>query len=410
MAPQKPDYTMNPHTNNQKILIVDDKLSNIAILEDLLQESGYKNFKSINDSRQVISLMQSFKPDLLILDLMMPYLSGFEVMGQLKDLIPQDEYLPILILTADINIETKIKALSAGANDFLSKPFNLYEVQLRIKNLLKTRSLHILLENQNQNLELKVLERTKDLELANRDMIIARDAAMKSDRLKTAFLNNISHEIRTPLNGILGFGSLILEPELSEEEKEQAQDLILSSTDRLMNTVTNIMDASMIISGTVNLNPKSGSLLVLLQNLHLKFTESITKINLAFKTEFPAITHDFSMVTDWELVFKLLSHLMDNAIKFTSTGSITLGCEIKKEQLRIYVTDTGIGISQKAQEHLLEAFMQEDYSSTRQYEGSGLGLNIANGLAKLLGGHICIESVEKAGTSVSFILPIIIER
>ena len=131
-----------------KILIVDDKQSNIDILEGLLEESGYANFQSTTDPRLVVSLFNSFKPDLILLDLMMPHLSGFEVMEQLKPLIPQGTYLPILVLTADITSESKLRALSGGAKDFLSKPFDLYEVQIRINNLLETRYLYKQIENQ----------------------------------------------------------------------------------------------------------------------------------------------------------------------------------------------------------------------------------------------------------------------
>jgi putative two-component system response regulator len=131
-----------------KILIVDDKQSNIDILEGLLEEWGCTDFQSTTDPRLVVSLFNSFKPDLILLDLMMPHLSGFEVMEQLKPLIPQGTYLPILVLTADITSESKFRALSGGAKDFLSKPFDLYEVRIRINNLLETRYLYKQIENQ----------------------------------------------------------------------------------------------------------------------------------------------------------------------------------------------------------------------------------------------------------------------
>ena len=131
-----------------KILIVDDKQANIDILEGLLEESGYANFQSTTDPRLVIDQFKSFNPDLILLDLMMPHLNGFEVMEQLKPLIPQGTYLPILVITADITSETKLRALSGGAKDFLSKPFDLNEIRIRISNLLETRYLYKQLENQ----------------------------------------------------------------------------------------------------------------------------------------------------------------------------------------------------------------------------------------------------------------------
>lgn len=158
---------INSNLKDSNILIVDDKESNIQILEGLLEDSGFANIRSTSDPRQVMNIFRTFQPDLILLDLMMPHLNGFEVMDLLKAEIPPDTYLPILVLTADITPAAKRKALADGAKDFLSKPFDLYEVRLRISNLLETRHLHQQLQNQNQILEEKVKERTQDLEQAN---------------------------------------------------------------------------------------------------------------------------------------------------------------------------------------------------------------------------------------------------
>ena len=217
---------------NARILIVDDKISNIDILEGLLEESGYRHFHSTTDPRLVLSLFKSFHPDLILLDLMMPHLSGFEVMGQLKAEIPHTSYLPILVLTADITIEAKLRALSDGAKDFLSKPFNLYEVRLRINNLLETRYLHQQLENQNQILEEKVKERTADLVQVNNTLDQANKELAVLDHSKNCFLNLISHELRTPLNGILGF-TTILKEEISDPELMVFMQCVYDSAERL---------------------------------------------------------------------------------------------------------------------------------------------------------------------------------
>lgn len=125
-----------------KILIVEDQQANIDVLEDLLRMKGYRDFRSTADPREVFHLYATYEPDLILLDLSMPYLSGFEVMEQLRKIIPENTYFPILILTADATKETKEKALSEGASDFLTKPFDLTEVALRIQNLLYTNFLH----------------------------------------------------------------------------------------------------------------------------------------------------------------------------------------------------------------------------------------------------------------------------
>ena len=154
-----------------RILIVDDQPSNVLLLEGMLQEEDYTACRSITDSRQVLPVFLEYQPDLILLDLQMPYLTGFEVMKQLRAYIPPGDFLPILMLTADITAESKRQALAEGAMDFLTKPFDATEVLLRIRNLLQTRMLHLQLQNQNQLLEQKVRERTAELEETQNEIL-----------------------------------------------------------------------------------------------------------------------------------------------------------------------------------------------------------------------------------------------
>ncbi len=148
--------------SHARVLIVDDQEFNIRLLERVLKQGGYANFRSVTDPRTVAVQFRDFQPDLILLDLMMPYLDGIEVMEQLQPLLAPGTYLPIVILTADINPESKRRALAAGACDFLSKPLDNLEVLLRIHNLLETRFLYLQLQAQNQALERIVRERTRD--------------------------------------------------------------------------------------------------------------------------------------------------------------------------------------------------------------------------------------------------------
>jgi len=147
-----------------RILIVDDQPSNVMLLEGILQEEDFTASRGLTDSRQALPVFLEYQPDLILLDLQMPYLNGFEVMKQLRGRVPPGTFLPILMLTADITAESKRHALAEGATDFLTKPFDNTEVVLRIRNLLQTRSLHLQLQDQNQVLEQKVRERTLELE------------------------------------------------------------------------------------------------------------------------------------------------------------------------------------------------------------------------------------------------------
>ena len=127
---------------NAKILIVDDAEANLKLLEDLLAREGFHQVISTADSTRALDLFKAFEPDLILLDLMMPEMDGYAILDMLSRHIPSDEYLPVLVLTADATIAAKRKALALGAKDFLTKPFDTIEAMLRVWNLLETRVLY----------------------------------------------------------------------------------------------------------------------------------------------------------------------------------------------------------------------------------------------------------------------------
>ena len=148
-----------------RILIVDDEPANVALLEDMLSEQGYIHLKSTTDSREVVELCSEFDPDLILLDLFMPHVDGFTILETLRG-DRAEVFLPIIVLTADVNEETKLRALNLGATDFLNKPLDHIEVLLRIRNLLETRRIHQLLDNRRVALEDSVQARTSELQAA----------------------------------------------------------------------------------------------------------------------------------------------------------------------------------------------------------------------------------------------------
>lgn len=154
-----------------RILIVDDQPANIGLLQRVLTRAGFQNLQTTTDPREVASLVDQEVPDLILLDLWMPHMDGFQVLDSLAAIITAAVYLPILVVSADMTPETKARALSQGAKDFLHKPFDLVEVLLRIRNLLETRHLYLELQRQNEILEARVRERTKELEEAQIEVI-----------------------------------------------------------------------------------------------------------------------------------------------------------------------------------------------------------------------------------------------
>ncbi|MBA5862429.1 MAG: response regulator [Nitrospira sp. CR1.1] len=154
-----------------KILLVDDEAHCTKLMEAVLKQAGYSRIVMTNDSRQAVSLYQEGKPDLVALDMRMPHMDGCEVMRQLRQLIPAEDYVPILIITGELDAPTKHKALAEGANDFINKPVDATEVVLRIKNQLETRRLHRQIRMHNEHLEAQVRLRTRVVEQTQLDLL-----------------------------------------------------------------------------------------------------------------------------------------------------------------------------------------------------------------------------------------------
>ena len=389
-----------------KIIIVDDEAANIDILEGLLEFQGFENIITTTDPTVVKELCETTNPDLILLDLMMAPISGFEVMEQLKEYRTRDSYLPVLVLTADITSEARQRALAGGANDFLTKPFDLIEVGLRIRNLLQTRYLYKQVENQNLILEEKVRKRTSELEEINRELLIARNQAEAGDRLKTAFISNISHEIRTPMNGIMGISSLLADQELSASEKIEYIPFLRSSINRMIGTFTDYLDISLIVSDNVVTLFKPFDINKELRDVEHNYRQVCQGKNITLTLHLPHNDGKFKLNSDRELFRKIVNHLVDNAVKFTNTGSVTFGYSLNGNSLGFFVEDTGIGISIEARQRIFKTFTQENTDPTRDYEGSGLGLSIVSGFLKRLGGDLSLESEKGQGTALYFTLPL----
>lgn len=154
------------HLSKMKILVVDDEPVNVVLLEEMLAEAGYTRVQGITDSRMALDTNDSFVPDLILLDLMMPHVDGFAILESLRS-FSSEIFLPIIVLTADVNEQTKRRALKAGATDFLLKPFDQLEVLLRIRNQLETRRLHVQLDTQRAAFEEALLARALELREAH---------------------------------------------------------------------------------------------------------------------------------------------------------------------------------------------------------------------------------------------------
>ena len=231
------------------------------------------------------------------------------------------------------------------------------------------------------------------------------DKAEESNRLKSAFLNNISHEIRTPLNGILGFADLFVTEGLTHEEKLEYHAILQDSSNRLLQTITDIIDKSEQIAHTIKPRPEDVHLAALMKHNLYQYTTICSQKKLMLTMELPTEHDSLVMRTDEAILNKVFKQLLDNAVKFTVRGGIVIGCTVLDHWLRFYVKDTGKGIAADQLEAIFEPFTQEDISLSRRFEGSGLGLSVAKGFVEILGGRIWAESQKEVGSAFYFEIP-----
>jgi len=237
---------------------------------------------------------------------------------------------------------------------------------------------------------------------AEQALIIAKEKAEESDRLKSAFLANISHEIRTPMNGILGFASLLKRPHLTGEKQQEFIEVIEQSGTRMLNLINDIIDISKIEAEQVEVNIKELDINAQCENIYSFFKPETDSKGLQFLHKKYLHQEKTIIKTDKDKLLAILNKLVKNAIKYSKQGSIEFGCTRKGEHLEFFVKDTGIGIPQKRQKAIFDRFVQADISDRDALEGAGLGLSISKAYAEMLGGALWVESIEGKGSTFYF--------
>lgn len=236
-----------------------------------------------------------------------------------------------------------------------------------------------------------------------KELIQAKEKAEESNRLKSAFLTNMSHEIRTPMNGILGFINLLKEVDLSIQEKEEYIFMINESGKRLMNTINDLIESSIIEVGETVVNKDETDLSEMMSQIYNQFKPDADKKNLLLKVNNKTKKHFIQ--TDKNKLERILQKLINNALKFTEKGRVEFGFEVKEGVVYFHVKDTGTGISEHQIEKILHPFIQADMGLTRRHEGSGLGLFISKAYVEQLGGKIWFDSNVNEGSTFFFTVP-----
>lgn len=299
----------------------------------------------------------------------------------------------------DLNLKVE-EAISAGFTRFEWKHLNMKgypcysDISLTLIPLTNSTNLYAVIRDIKQDKEYE------------QELIVARQKAEQSDKLKTAFLNNISHEVRTPLNAIMGFSQLLTQLHLSKHDINDYLKAITSAGHNLIRIIDNIIDYSRYQTGEITILNNPTDLKYILINAYLKHYISVEEKGVAFTFSFDSTSLPNLIQSDEKRITQVLDHLINNALKFTDKGKIGFGYQIKEHEIVFYVADTGIGINPKDVEFIFEGFNQSDHLSTgKLYGGTGLGLSISKAIIEKMEGRIWADALQNSGTIVYFTLP-----
>ena len=378
------------------ILVVDDRPGNVLAIRTILKEK-YQLLEASN-GLDALLMAHAEKVDLILLDVSMPHMDGYEVCTQLKA-DPSTREIPIIFLTARDGDQDEAKGLQLGAIDYIVKPFNSVVIRARIDNQLELKRNRDAMERM-----------TTALRVATQAAEAARQEAEMASQAKSEFLANMSHEIRTPMNAAIGLTELALECDLSPQVRDYLTKISYSSHS-LLRIINDVLDFSKIEAGKLELEPVDFFLRDVFDHLSNLFQNGTASKNLELIMRM-AEERRFALHGDYARLEQILTNLISNAIKFTKQGEIEARVRMLEQQatdatsarvvLEFSVRDTGIGLNPEQTKPLFDPFVQADTSTTRLYGGTGLGLTICKRLVDLMDGHIWVESTPGEGTTFRF--------
>ena len=376
-------------TKKKSLLIIDDEQIVIQALLEMLG-SEYTIYVA-KDGLEGIKQAKRLLPDVILLDIIMPYMDGYEVIAVLKESRDVKD-IPIIFITGLDDMKAEEKALELGAADYIAKPFLPAIVKLRVQN------------------QIKIIERLKiesDLNVVLRlqsELVAAKELAEHSNRAKSEFLSRMSHEMLTPMNAIMGMLRLIkARPDSADEYIEKANN----ASKQLLEMINDILDVSGTEYGIVKLDEAEFSFTEMVDNV-------INELTVYSNAKKQKLTYNIAqsipekLIGDERRLNQVINNLLTNAIKYThESGEIhveahSINKNDENNTIQIEVTDNGLGISKDKQENLFDIFEQVDGSNTREHGGIGIGLALSKRIIGLMGGNIWVESDHGEGAKFIF--------
>jgi two-component system sensor histidine kinase/response regulator len=373
------------------IMVVDDNPANLKLLEDMLLQQGHEA-RSFPLGRLALAAAMKFPPDLILLDINMPEMNGYEVCARLKSTLELSD-IPVIFLSALNETQDKVKAFQSGAVDYISKPFQFEEVHARVETHLKLHGFQRALKLQNEHLEKAVAARTQELVEANGRLTIL-------DRSKNEFLNLISHEFRTPLNGLLGVSELILDGMSSTAENKELQGMFEQSRRRILSILD---DALLLTQIDVNREPFRTAPV----SLHVALCRAMERAAEFAKSRRVSLlppSPDLDLVLgDEDLLVKALHTLLETAVKFSDEGEpVRLSREITPDSSVVIIESHGRAIPSPALAKFFDLFSMGEASTP----GGDLGLGppVAYRILSLFGASVSVANRDPAGIRLTISL------
>ena len=372
-------------TNKPTILVVDDNPTNLQVLLESLKRTGFKILVA-RTGESAIQQAEYGKPDLILLDVMMPGIDGFETCRRFKTLDAFKE-IPIIFMTALTDTTDKLKGFQAGGVDYVTKPLQHEEVLARVVTHLTIRRLQQ--ESREQHLALQ--EQHAQLQALNAS--------------KDKFFSIISHDLRSPLSSVLVGLRLLTDPEsrVSESEKEEILHDSRRTVEQLYSLLDNLLVWSRLQRGLMEYAPKQIDLQPLFERNATLFAANAEQKQIAIRQ---TVTAPIFAFADSQMIDTVIRNLISNALKFTEArGAITLSACQNDQNVEITVADTGIGMDAEAVAKLFRLDVRYNQLGTAGEKGTGLGLNVCKEFAEKNGGSIAVESIVGAGTTFRVTLP-----